>query len=118
MNKRGIALHLFILLIGICVGVIFGIGVKTMVIPNEDNFIISSAEQIFCKGTTSPLDPLITNDGKSDCRLFFVFTIVVSLFMGMLVFVGEHNRIGNWGLGMWLYILGWLIGSSFIYLFV
>ncbi|MBI2449178.1 hypothetical protein HYV49_02690 [Candidatus Pacearchaeota archaeon] len=107
MDKRGISLQLFILLVGISVGVLFGIGVKALNF-SDSNFIVSNVEQIFCKAV----------DNNADCGLFFVFTIIVSLFAGLLIFVGEHNRTGSWIFGMWLYVIGWTAGSGFVYIFV
>ena len=108
MAKKDVPIPLAIFIAGFAAGMISGIGTKTGIEPDELGIRFFALEKI-CEATTNANNPITL-----DCGVIGVFGAILSIGLGVLIAFVQANRIGNWKIGLGIYIFGWILGILWI----
>lgn len=108
MSKSVIAVGTGILVTGLIAGMLFGIGVKTGVSPDEGStalMVLSS----FCQATEG-----IDGTMAFNCWNYLIILTIVIAVVGIAEIYATAEKIGDWKIRLAIYGVGWFIGLIMI----
>ena len=108
MSKSVVAIGLGILMTGLIAGLLFGVGVKTGISPDEGSIALMIMSS-FCQATQG-----IDGAMAFNCWGYLAILTVVIALVGIAEIYATAEKIGDWKIGLGIYGFGWLIGLMII----
>ena len=104
MSKSIIAVAIGIIVTSIVAGMLFGIGLKTGISPDEGSLSLLIL-QSFCKATQGIGTAVIFN-----CWSYLAMMTVVVAVIGIVDVMAAAAAMKDWRIGLALYGFGWVVG--------
>lgn len=104
MKKSVLAIGAGIFFTGLIAGLLFGVGVKTGISPDEGSIALMFM-QTFCQATEG-----IDGTMAYNCWLYLGILTVMIILVGIAEVYATAKKIGDWRIGLTIYGVGWLAG--------